>query len=634
MRTNVVTSFAFLLLTALALFLIPTASAAVDNYLPLASFAQVAAASYSTETPEILIKTDEWEVPSALIEWGKEHLIAKNNAGVYDFMGKMPLPFNSLVINWQSTEHQVTPVSLQAMIRTREDDEPWTEWWHVPEKQCQCSDEFQGCIVYMTHFVTGADKTHTNFEVWLTVPEDVSLTSVRFSFADTTTERGINDSSDTDMGREIPTVDPASIPPQPTIISRSEWWGDLDPDKFDSPEWRSSPIAITHAIIHHTPLHPQPPTREIAESIVRSIWHQHANVNNWDDIGYNFLIDPFGNIYEGRNNPYLSTTNVWGAHVGVANRESIGIALIGNFHPSASGPSHAQPGEPDVRALRSLEKLLAWSLAQRNLNPLDKAEIATARGIQNVYRIAGHGCVSRTLCPGDSLLALLPMIRTNVQKLIQEQIDLGADGGHTATCTVTVVANPALNWTDVSDHWAEGDIRSLAGRGFVRGTDDDRFAPNDNTTRAEFAAMLVRVLGLTKEGSPESTFTDVTTDKWFYTYIETATKAGLVHGRGDGIFGPEERITRQEVAAMIVRALQYAGVDVVRLNEIQVSAQLTQFADAAEISPWAKNVVATAANIGIIRGRPQTENTIIVAPTDNASRAEAAIMIRRLLSSL
>ncbi len=107
-----------------------------------------------------------------------------------------------------------------------------------------------------------------------------------------------------------------------------------------------------------------------------------------------------------------------------------------------------------------------------------------------------------------------------------------------------------------------------------------------------------------------------------------------MHGRGDAIFGPEDHITRQEIAAMIVRVLQYARVDVVSLSEIQVSEQLTKFTDTAEISPWAKNVVAAAANIGIIRGRPHIGDTIIVAPTANASRAEATIMIGRLLSSL
>ena len=88
-----------------------------------------------------------------------------------------------------------------------------------------------------------------------------------------------------------------------------------------------------------------------------------------------------------------------------------------------------------------------------------------------------------------------------------------------------------FNFTDIAGHWAEEDIRLLAGRGFIKGVGDDLFAPAAKITRAEFATLLVRILGLTKETSPETIFTDVTADNWFYEAdnwfyesVETAAK--------------------------------------------------------------------------------------------------------------
>jgi hypothetical protein len=97
--------------------------------------------------------------------------------------------------------------------------------------------------------------------------------------------------------------------------------------------------------------------------LLRDTWHWHVNENGWLDIGYNFLIDHFGNIYEGRYNPSIAGRDVQGAHAGRSNSSSTGIALLGQFEP---GVSPAE-GQPEVLAVESLERLIAWRFSQRNI---------------------------------------------------------------------------------------------------------------------------------------------------------------------------------------------------------------------------------------------------------------------------
>jgi hypothetical protein len=134
-----------------------------------------------------------------------------------------------------------------------------------------------------------------------------------------------------------------------------------------------------------------------------------------------FLIDQFGNIYQGRYNPWLDSTDVQGAHATSANVKSVGVSVLGNFSVGGGGI-------PDSRALRSLERLIAWRFDQRGLNPLDSASIPTNLGGPRVVpRICGHRDVGSTECPGENLYVLLPTVRTNTQTLLSAIAVNGGD---------------------------------------------------------------------------------------------------------------------------------------------------------------------------------------------------------------
>lgn len=180
-------------------------------------------------------------------------------------------------------------------------------------------------------------------------------------------------------------------------------------------------------------------------------------------------------------------------------------------------------------------------------------------------------------------------------------------------------------FSDISGHWAESYIKLLANKLVVDGVTDTTFQPERNITRAEFAALVVRALGLDTNNS-SSTFKDVAASDWYASVVAAAANAKLVDGYEDGTFRPNATINREELAAMVVRALNYAGAkpDVSADKQTQL---LAKFKDASKIV-WAKNEIAAAIDAGIIDG--MTDDTL--GARDTATRAQSATMLKRLLS--
>lgn len=185
-----------------------------------------------------------------------------------------------------------------------------------------------------------------------------------------------------------------------------------------------------------------------------------------------------------------------------------------------------------------------------------------------------------------------------------------------------VLAEVNVAFTDLAGHWAKGDVELMAAKYVAKGLPGGRFDPAGQVTRAQFAAMLVRAMGL--PAAPASTtFTDVKTGDWFYAEVMTAVQAGIVNGMGDGTFRPGDPVTREQVAAMVARALKAAGRQVP--GDAQAAQLLASFADAAAVSGWAVADLALAVQEGIVRGQTATA----IAPAAGATRAEAAVMIAR-----
>jgi hypothetical protein len=192
-------------------------------------------------------------------------------------------------------------------------------------------------------------------------------------------------------------VEAAGSPP---IVMRAQWGGN-ELLRRHSPQYASS---VRLAIVHHTAT-PNNYTPDQAAAIVRGIDVYHVKANGWNDIGYNFLVDRFGRVYEGRYGGI--TRNVIGAHALGFNTGSVGIAVIGNF----------MTAKPTVASIQSLEQLIAWRLDVAHVDPVSTltyvsngSERWRAGTPAKLRAVSGHRDTGSTSCPGTYLYSQLDAI--------------------------------------------------------------------------------------------------------------------------------------------------------------------------------------------------------------------------------
>lgn len=180
-----------------------------------------------------------------------------------------------------------------------------------------------------------------------------------------------------------------------------------------------------------------------------------------------------------------------------------------------------------------------------------------------------------------------------------------------------------VTFNDIKGHWAQTYIEAMAEKGIIKGVGKDIFAPDRKVTRAEFTAMLVRLLNL-EEKEGEINFSDVKESDWYYDVIKIAYLNGLAKGKGK-TFEPNANITREEMVALVVRAaaIENKSAFVTSLEEEEL---LSRFKDAGEISQWARMEIAIALKLNLVKGR----SLDLFAPKANATRAEAATMVYNL----
>lgn len=172
-------------------------------------------------------------------------------------------------------------------------------------------------------------------------------------------------------------------------------------------------------------------------------------------------------------------------------------------------------------------------------------------------------------------------------------------------------------------HWAREAIKSLSAKHVLTGKTETAFDPQGQTTRAEFAALIVRTLGLEVKGN-DVPFGDVSKDAWYADSVAAAYQAGLVQGIANDKFAPTETISREEMAVLMMRAYEYQS----QSNHIQSA--VAGYTDGANIASWAKEAVAKASELGVMKG--STGRTF--KPKNSATRAETAQTVHNLLSLL
>lgn len=202
----------------------------------------------------------------------------------------------------------------------------------------------------------------------------------------------------------------------------------------------------------------------------------------------------------------------------------------------------------------------------------------------------------------------------------------GVDGGfkvytHTFTGTESVSNSESVTpievFSDISDVvWAKDAILDLYNKGVIKGREEGRFYPNDSVKREEFVKMLMAAFDLELVDDSELPFSDVDQNEWYYNYIKSAYIAGVTKGITENAFGIGQNISRQDLCTMIVKAIT------VLEGTIEGDADVT-FGDEAQIASYAIDSVKTLTSAGILSG-DENKN---FNPTMRATRAEAAKII-------
>jgi hypothetical protein len=190
--------------------------------------------------------------------------------------------------------------------------------------------------------------------------------------------------------------------------------------------------------------------------------------------------------------------------------------------------------------------------------------------------------------------------------------------------TYSVIWSPKT-FKDVENHWAKDAVNDMGSRLVIDGVGDGKFEPDRDITRAEFAVIVVKALGLMRTGTGKDAFKDVTKDDWYYDAVSIAYEYGIA-GYGSGKFGPMDKITREQAMTMIARAMKITGLKV-EFATGEEDKLLKSFGDAGKSADYAKNSIAACIKTGIVSGR----NDNFLAPKENITRAEVAVIVRRLL---
>ncbi|MBA3742830.1 N-acetylmuramoyl-L-alanine amidase [Sporichthya sp.] len=207
----------------------------------------------------------------------------------------------------------------------------------------------------------------------------------------------------------------------PTVYRRKDW-GAAEQLRNATPRF-TGPIQA--AFVHHTA-----GTNDYAPAdvpkILRGVYAYHVKGRGWSDVGYNFLVDRFGRIWEGRAGGVDRT--VLGAHTGGFNSDSFGVSVMGDYTKT----------EPSAETVAALARVIAWKFSLTgdgpSLDPLSIVELVSAGGGTSRYRsgtavdfirISGHTDAGKTECPGKYLYAQLPTIRSMVRQILSEESTYG-----------------------------------------------------------------------------------------------------------------------------------------------------------------------------------------------------------------
>ena len=269
-------------------------------------------ADYSTTPSEVIDNYNITQSVGATINWNNNFVIQPD--GSYFFSFKTPVTFTSFGVGWTPDKNKFPAAEYTIKYRARINNQSWSKWYE--NEGYMKNDETPTNLYWTDLLFLDNDLQHNEIEVVIKPPQDVNLSYVRIALIDIT---GTGDTPEPQNKNVKSTSQVQSCPALPTIIPRSAWCGSYTACHNTTSYTNITP---THTVIHHGE---SPDTYTDGAAVVRSYWNYHVNTNGWADIGYNYLFDKFGNMYQGRHNPNMPNSDVRGAHAGSANDGSIEI---------------------------------------------------------------------------------------------------------------------------------------------------------------------------------------------------------------------------------------------------------------------------------------------------------------------
>jgi len=327
-------------------------------------------------------------------------------------------PFLAFSCGWNETTAS-TVLNSKLTIRFSTDGQIWNNWQPLLVDEHSSNSKFQ----FVSQLVF-TDKEYRFYQLQISSNLEYKgniLNELMLNFFNPGgTKISINGSPDINQSPTNFSARTTACPcPQPSFVTRAGW---------NCPQGATSPsfTTVTHLIVHHSA---GSNTSANWPAVVLSIWNSHVNTNGWSDIGYNWLIDPNGVLYEGRG----GGNNVIAAHFCGFNGGTMGTCMLGNYTTQNLSDT----------AKKKLVKILAWKCCNSNLNPLSTAFHASSNLTLN--RISGHRDGCATECPGNTTHADLPNIRNAVNTYINDR------------CAVTAVVNiPGVEDLTVSPNPTSG----------------------------------------------------------------------------------------------------------------------------------------------------------------------------------
>jgi hypothetical protein len=308
-----------------------------------------------------------------------------------------PLPFNYVVPEW----HALLPAGSQLTVRARTADleGPWSGWQEVEINGDALTEDptfFPGALIGVPDVTTTQQRVQ--FSVTFTpsssgqMPVLNDLALIFIDATGPTTREILRENLNPRQKVAAQETAAQALYPKPPVVRRTQWCVHTACNYTEGLAYHP----VTHLVVHHTVSNNA--TTDWAAN-VRAIWNYHTFSRQWGDIGYNYLVDPNGVIYEG----HLGGDDVVGTHAAGANRGSLGVAMLGTFGTTP----------PPEAMLNAIAELLAWKVSQRNIALWDASVLPDMNW--GLLHLVGHRDVyGTTTCPGTTGHTYLPEIRRRV----------------------------------------------------------------------------------------------------------------------------------------------------------------------------------------------------------------------------